>query len=491
MEYPVYSRSSGVGFNTFIRMLNTTSLVKAAAHLRNVDQTNRRIEETLKNAHDSMSAGLAGVQETIEKLGAAFNYGLGLVQTKLDTAISLNSDILTRLSEINQKLDAPDAIRSKEWYEKGSKLLSGNMLDLAFTSFQRSIEIDPANADSHHHIGMLHLYGVNEEVDLYDPVKADQCLKVASSLYELILDTSEEVNITYAHILFHRSIANYLIGNDLFGADEAQAKTCYERAISLAKSTHRLLPNFAEISYHLAKYYCVTQDTESAMPYVQEAVERDTGYIDKITHDDDFAIMRKTLAPFFDRYLTEHRKHQDRKEKLLGLLNEELSFLDSCYNAAGSILREHYSEAVKARAAKDAANSAEDIWQIFNSHPPGNIPVLPNNAHRYIYIQYFVNYREAVKRGDINKQKVSIKRMIDTILDLEETYIETSLLYKLSRRKEEILEKMDSASKMNADSDLKDYNDMEMWHQDESMGSIHGFESLVRDMQPHDTWFLR
>ncbi len=122
---------------------------------------------------DRLNQDLYSLNIGIERLGAAFEYGMSLLCHQLEVQNQQLGEIVRHLEAIDKKLATPTLTQAREFYNIGRERLRKGLLEKALESFLKAEEKNDADFLIQYSIGHLYLYGKNTEVDVIDIPKVD------------------------------------------------------------------------------------------------------------------------------------------------------------------------------------------------------------------------------------------------------------------------------------------------------------------------------
>ena len=275
------------------------------------------VNGTLEMGFDRLESALGDVEASIESLHSDFNYNMGLVLDQLQIQNQLTFGILERLDAIHKTLEHPELTKAREFYNRGCERLSKGLLDKALEAFLKAEEKDDTDFFIQFQIGKLYLYGIDEDDNVIDLLKAEKHLRDAVRYGKAEIAVLPEFKRWAGEALLHASIACYAQANDQrVKGDSAEPKEFIPKAFQLAQQACEIYPSLSESQYHLAKYAALLGDVETSVQSLEKAVTSDVNYCFKSEVDQDFNDIRPQILKLFTRI---QERYDERKEKVMKL----------------------------------------------------------------------------------------------------------------------------------------------------------------------------
>lgn len=300
---------------------------------RNIVASNEALESTLGAGFDAVEGTLTwgfnrisnimeDIDASIEGLRADFNYNMGLVLQEI-RIINRNFDsLLGKLDAIYKTLENPTLTQAREFYRIGGDRLEKRLLDKALESFIKAEEKNDTDFFIQFQLGMLFLYGIDEDDNVVDLIKAKKHLLDAARYAKAEIGVDDSFKKLAAEALFYASIANYaLIDETKEIGGHYEIEPLLKEAIQLCFDSYNLFPELIESLYHLAKYSAQLNEKSDAIKYLEEAIAKDRNYALKVDIDHAFDPVRSEVFELLLR-LKQDRENEfkskiDRAEQLI------------------------------------------------------------------------------------------------------------------------------------------------------------------------------
>ncbi|MCX9086775.1 MAG: hypothetical protein OIN90_04350 [Candidatus Methanoperedens sp.] len=275
------------------------------------------VNGTLISGFDSINNELNNVEASIESLHSDFNYNMGLVLAQLQIQNQLTFGILEKLDAIHKTLANPELTKAREFYNRGCERLSKGLLDKALEVFLKAEEIDDTDFFTEYHIGKLYLFGVNGDINIICPEKAEHHLRNAARYGIAEMSALPEFYRLSGDALLNASIACYVQANEKqINGNTADAKNSLLKAFQLAQQARDIYPFLSQARYHLAKYAALLGDVKTSLENIEGALKIDIHYCLKVEFDRDFDKIRPQIFDLFENMRTQ------RSEMALKIYNE-------------------------------------------------------------------------------------------------------------------------------------------------------------------------
>ena len=222
-------------------------------------------------AQNDYNSNLNAINDTINKFHSDFNYGMGIVIGQIQVLSDILGDVLVTLDKIHQTLQSPTLTQAREHYKIGCHQMSIGLYDKALEAFHRAEEKYDADPLTHQHIGMLYLYGANEEISVVDPVRAKYHLLQSVRYAKAESVNNATLKALAAQNLLHSSIAVYVwIGDNKNKFSKQEIMGNLGEAEKYVEQAIQLNPNFHEAHYHLAKYQILSEKKELSLKTIYD-----------------------------------------------------------------------------------------------------------------------------------------------------------------------------------------------------------------------------
>jgi len=252
------------------------------------------IDESLNWGFKNLEKAAQDQNISIEHLNADFNYSLGLVIEQLETTNYLLNNLLDKLDNIHKTLENPILTQSREYYRLGCERLSRGLLDKALESFIKAEEKNDVDFFTQYHMGKLYLYGIDDDDDVVDFMKAEKHLLDAARYAKSEISIDATFSKLAAEALFHAAIAIYAqMGEPSMVVDESLFNKLLTKAIQILSEAVRLNPQLGEALYHMAKFTAILGDADTSLNYLEKAIRLDSKYAIKIDIDHTFDPIRE------------------------------------------------------------------------------------------------------------------------------------------------------------------------------------------------------
>jgi WD40 repeat protein len=318
---------------TWIQYLQADSFVQditGAIH-RTGKETGYALSEQTKKLVASSEAlaqnlqqGFDQISEGIEQLGAAFEWGMGLLAEQLAVQNQLLGDILQRLDAIHETLKTPTLTQAREFYNIGRERLSKGLLDRALEALLKAEEKNDADFLTQYGLAHLYLYGLNEDCNVVDLPQAEKHFRNAARYAKAEIPALPEARNYCGKAYFHASVARYLQAREKRqSGGNAEAGRLLQEAVTLAQRATEVYPELAEGFYQHAKTCALAGEASTALQSLEHAINTDRNYCLKADQDRDFDEIRQPLLELFETL--RQRAQQDARDALDGiqrLLNE-------------------------------------------------------------------------------------------------------------------------------------------------------------------------
>jgi len=265
---------------------------------------------TIEQASVAYEDGLRGVNEGLERLGASFDYWLALLleQSRLQTQVL--QGVVARLDAIRKTLESPLLTQARELFEIGCDRLRKGLLDKALDALLAAEEKDDTNYFIEYFIGVLQLYGIDEDDDVVDLAEARRHLLAAARFADAEARECREFLAMGANAYLHASISCHALSAETMSeGDAAHAHELAKEARALASTATTRNPALAEAWYRLAKHSALLGDTPAMARALEQAIRRDPLYTVKALSDETFDSARAEVAALLRGLTREYQEH--------------------------------------------------------------------------------------------------------------------------------------------------------------------------------------
>lgn len=322
-----YNKNSPLTWKQYLRgnlytLIGNAVIVASAT--KTITDKLEQVGEKIDSGLSDISYGVERVSRGIEELKSDFNHGMSLVISRLEAQQKQLSGMLEKLDVIHKVLEAPDRTRAREFRTMGLERLSRGLLDKSLEAFLHSLEKEETDFFVQLQVGKLYLYGVDEDDDVIDIVKAEKHLRDAIRYAKADMEYLPEAKKYFTESCFHCSTSYYIQGVEKLKENKKEdGEQLLNEAISLSKKALEISPEFSEALYHCAKYYVLLNKKEDAFQYLTEAIIIDENYIEKLNKDHDFDEIAKQFEEFFNSDVF-NKKIKERLEKVLKETDENV-----------------------------------------------------------------------------------------------------------------------------------------------------------------------
>lgn len=257
------------------------------------------VNETLTWGIGNISSTISEVENSIHLFTANFDYNMGLVIAMLESQNALTQDLLQKLDAIHQTLKSPLLTQARELYHIGCERLKRGLLDKAVEAFHQAEDKNDTDFFTQYQLGNLYLYGINQECNVVDIIKARKHFLNAARYANA--ETSEpRFTVFTAQSFFHASIACYALSKV---NQEGLIEAC-----DYAERARKLAPPFEEAIYHLAKFCAAMNQPERSINFLQEIIELNGTYAVKALEDSAFDNIRNRVIKLLTNLKEKYKK---------------------------------------------------------------------------------------------------------------------------------------------------------------------------------------
>ena len=260
------------------------------------------VNNTLAEGFGMVGRQLDAVNQGIEELGAIFEYGLGLLIEQVVIQNQLLSDVLEKLDAMHQTLQTPTLTQAREFYNIGRQRLNKGFLDKALEAFLQAEAKNDTDFLIQSALGHLYLYGLNEDCNVVDIVKAEQHFRNAARYAKPEISQLPEARKYCGEAYLHASIACYAQAHEeQHGVKQLSVDTLLQNAAKLAQQATEIYSPLGEGFYQYAKMQALLGDTPQALTSLTQAIKRDRNYCLKTDADRDFDAIRPQIFEVFEQ----------------------------------------------------------------------------------------------------------------------------------------------------------------------------------------------
>ena len=252
---------------------------------------------TLAQLERAFLQGTETIATAIDRLGARFDYSLGLVLDELHVQSAHLEAIVRQLDSIKRTLQSPLLTQARELYQIGCERLAKGLLDKALKAFLEAETKNDTDFFTEYYLGKLYLYGKDDDDDVLDLLKARDHLAAAARYGKAEVQTNPDFKLLAAEALFHGSVACYALA----GEDPALAGQQLAQASSLIKEALHLEPGLSEAWFHAAKYKALQGKGSKSIEILEVAISRDSRYAAKVLDDGAFSQLRPEVSGLLER----------------------------------------------------------------------------------------------------------------------------------------------------------------------------------------------
>lgn len=252
---------------------------------------------TMAQLESAFSKGADAIATGVDRLGAQFEYSLGLVFDELHIQTQHLEKIVQELDSIKRTLQSPLLTQARELFWIGRDRMAKGLLDKALQAFHEAERKNDTDFFTQYYLGKLYLNGRDDDDDVIDPGKAKQHLIAAARYAKAEIQANPEFKLLAAEALFYGSLACFALAGDENELDIAQLQEAY----SLVTEALRLEPSLTEAWFHAAKYKALEGRTDKCIAVLEVAVKRDPRYSAKALADGAFLRVRPALEQLVKR----------------------------------------------------------------------------------------------------------------------------------------------------------------------------------------------
>lgn len=255
---------------------------------------------TQQKGLESINDSLGGLENSISKMGAAFDYSIGLV---IDQQ-KITNDILKRLVEVTE---LPDREKSRRYYIKqGLESYKYRLYPESLGFFLQAELLDATDHSLLFRIGSVKL-NVPETLDVRSALNYFQrAFRYSSAKNEIKFAAMAALNGAFA---------SFILQDD-------------NQALGLCTQAYQLNPELGEAHYLAAKILALNGKDVSAMSELQKAIRLDRNYCVRADSDKDFDTCRSEVLALFSKLRLESKMTADELYPKICKIESTLNALD-------------------------------------------------------------------------------------------------------------------------------------------------------------------
>lgn len=238
---------------------------------------------TQQKGLESINDSLGGLENSIAKMGASFDYSIGLV---IDQQ-KITNDILKRLVEVTE---LPDREKSRRYYIKqGLESYKYRLYPEALGFLLQAESLDATDHNLLFRIGSIKL-NVSETLDVRSAFNYFQrAFRYSSAKNEIEFAAMAALNGAFA---------SFILQDD-------------NQALGLCTQAYQLNPELAEAHYLAAKIFALNGKEVSALSELHQAIQLDRNYCLRADGDKDFDNCRSGVIALFSKLKFESKMNAD------------------------------------------------------------------------------------------------------------------------------------------------------------------------------------
>ncbi|MHB8335787.1 MAG: tetratricopeptide repeat protein [Ignavibacteriaceae bacterium] len=284
------------------------------------------MNETLDWGFNQLENTLQDINASIDSLHSDFVYGIGLLLTQMQTQNKLLSDLIDKIDAIHKTLQSPTLTKAREYYRLGCERLQKGLLDKALEAFLEAEKHNDTDFFTQFNIGLLFLYGIDDDDNVLDLKKAEQHLLLATRYAKAEIITDPSFAKLAAEALFNASLSIYFqLGDKQFLDDHEKSSQLLKNCIKLASEAVKLNPHLAEGFYHIAIYSALIKDIPNVDINLNKAITIDRNYAIKVGQNHAFDGVRSNVNDLLSKLKSNVEKTANLNIKNINKLLNELS----------------------------------------------------------------------------------------------------------------------------------------------------------------------
>jgi len=260
-----------------------------------------RASGTLTEGFGILGSKIDLLGEGIARLGAAFDYGMGLLAHQVEVQAPFLEDFLRRLDTLHPISLSSSLTQAREFYTIGRERLQKGLLDKALEAFLKAEAKNDSDFLIQYSLGHLYLYGRDVESRLIDLPKAEKHFRNAARFAKVEIANLPGVRKFCGEAYFHASVACYAQANEKhLAGNTAEEEHLTREAEKLAKQATEVYPELAETFYQHAKTNALLGEAPPALRSLEMAIKADRNYCLKADVDRDFDKIRPQVLGLFE-----------------------------------------------------------------------------------------------------------------------------------------------------------------------------------------------
>jgi len=291
---------------------------------QNINKGISNICGKLDTGFELLSNHLTEINSGIQNLSSEISALSSLIDWKLSALIEGQRITNNLLGNISNLLKIPDIQKERAYYiEEGLKYLKNALIEQwdsdyfeeAYSAFNEALQREPKDYISLNKIGFIHLFSKQ----YLDFAKAETFFRKAfryANAEATTGGTNFTNNLNPLNNDFKIKENMHLVicvESMLYCARACALQNKFNEAIQLTSDAYKKVPAFLNAAYETAKYYCIINDVEKALPLITEIIEKDRFQTIKIIGDPDLISKNEIISLLGE--LSE-QKQAELKEKI-------------------------------------------------------------------------------------------------------------------------------------------------------------------------------
>jgi hypothetical protein len=268
----------------------------------------RQLGSNYEAIEGTLRWGLQDIAGSIHDLGAEFSYGASLLVAELQIQNRTLDAVLQSLDAMQETLRTPVQTKAQEYFREAYRLIGQKLLAEARDYLQRGLAEYDVDFVAQYHLGLLYLYGRDEDDDVIDLPAAEHHLRLAARYAIPLVEQVSDARRYSGEARFHASVACYAQAGELRRAgQQADGEPKLREAVALASESIQVHGGLTEAKYHLAKYHALLGKLGEVEKPLHDAVVYDRSYLLKASMDSDFDNVRPTVDALAEKMRQEVR----------------------------------------------------------------------------------------------------------------------------------------------------------------------------------------
>lgn len=331
------------------------------------------LNNTLDRGFADLTQAIEGTTAAIDSLRSTFEYNLALMLEQMQLQSQVMMGMLQQMEAVHATLQNPTLTQAREYYRIGCERLQRGLPDKALDAFLEAAKRDDANFMTQLMIGKLYLYGVTDDCNIIDLVKAEKYLLAAARYAKAEVTKLPAASQFAGEALLHAAIATYAQANDHgLNGNKGEATRLLQASLDLAQQARDTYPELSESHYHHAKFAALLGDGNSAARSLEKAISLDENYCLKVDADRDFRMVRREINELFYRLREESGNQvRDKMRNAQRLLSDWVYATDEAESSA-AVIKELLTQAQSCVARntyfdnREAIDLMQQATQIFH-----------------------------------------------------------------------------------------------------------------------------